>query len=328
MADTTISAAFSNIRLSATPKFISPEIFNPASSEPAEFIKHYDRTSIANGWTEDLKITFFGSFLEGAANRWYEKFVYDNPDSTYKDITKEFTKEFDDGLGIRSLEQKLETKNQKMGETLKNYFYDLKTLAFDYDRNMDGRIFTKHFERGMAPKYRAKYQMLRPKNPSVTDLKEIIARIDSAVQLEDTIPTPINQPPTPSTSDQFTRSQNGPRHYQQPTFRPNPPRNYNPNFFRNYSRPRYTPNVNQTYSPNRNFHPSPQNRHMHYISNPRHSFSTPNATQSLQRPPFPSQNYRNNTTNCFSCGGMGSHMNTCRFFNRNQRQHLNSFRTP
>lgn len=61
----------------------------------AQFISHvmfkinidfntYDRTAVDNNWNNDaLKILYFHSFLQGAANIWYKKYKATNPESDW-----------------------------------------------------------------------------------------------------------------------------------------------------------------------------------------------------------------------------------------------------
>ena len=56
---------------------------NPCSEDANKFLAQYDRCAVASSWEDNLKTTYFGSFLSGVANRWYEEFVAGNPDSRY-----------------------------------------------------------------------------------------------------------------------------------------------------------------------------------------------------------------------------------------------------
>ncbi|KAG5862199.1 hypothetical protein JTB14_023882 [Gonioctena quinquepunctata] len=98
MANTTINDALLAEKTPSIPDFISPATYNPCKGNANSFIKGYNRTAIANGWDEKLKICYFGSFLEGAANIWYTIYtnLAANNTKTWSDISEDFIKEFGD----------------------------------------------------------------------------------------------------------------------------------------------------------------------------------------------------------------------------------------
>ncbi|KAG5897281.1 hypothetical protein JTB14_011447 [Gonioctena quinquepunctata] len=83
MANTTIEETLQRTLQPATPKFIPPPTFNPGTDNASVFLRTYERTAIANGWDNSLKISYFGTFLEGAANIWYNRFI-ENEDNHKK----------------------------------------------------------------------------------------------------------------------------------------------------------------------------------------------------------------------------------------------------
>src|SRR3978361_1848491 len=76
--DATMAEAKSAIMNPAIPAFLSPQTYHPSRGVATNFIKDYERSSIANGWNNALKISYFSSFLEGASNLWYKRYS-ENP---------------------------------------------------------------------------------------------------------------------------------------------------------------------------------------------------------------------------------------------------------
>ncbi|KAJ3640457.1 hypothetical protein Zmor_003751 [Zophobas morio] len=127
----TIKEAFESSKSAATPQFVSPPIFDPCFHDAETILGSYDRCAIANGWDENLKIAYFGTFFSGIANRWYENYVENNISSTWKDIVLEFKVEFP--LKPKDAEFEFANKKQFDSEGIREYFYKLKLLTYDVD---------------------------------------------------------------------------------------------------------------------------------------------------------------------------------------------------
>lgn len=81
MANITISTVETGEKTPALPQFISPPTYNPCTDSAQSFIATYDRMAVANNWNDGLKILYFHSFLQGAANIWYTEYKEGHPDS-------------------------------------------------------------------------------------------------------------------------------------------------------------------------------------------------------------------------------------------------------
>ncbi|KAJ8911405.1 hypothetical protein NQ315_011372 [Exocentrus adspersus] len=122
MANTTLREAIDNGRTPSTPKFISPTTFNPATGNALTYIRAYDRTAVANGWTDAYKINYFGSFLEGAAGIWYEEYKGEagNANKTWQQITNDFCAEFAGPNHMKLAKSKFANRRQQDGEDIKD----------------------------------------------------------------------------------------------------------------------------------------------------------------------------------------------------------------
>lgn len=74
-----------------------------------------------------------------------------------KNVVDEFKLEFLSGLDDTIAELKFE--NKSLNKTLKKYFYDLKTLAYNYNPGGDEKTFMKFFERGMVDNFIVIYKI-------------------------------------------------------------------------------------------------------------------------------------------------------------------------
>lgn len=182
MANVTITEAFTSQKHPSIPSFISPEIFDPKRDDPQRFIQNYERAAVANAWNDNLKISYFGSFLSGIANRWYENFVTNNATKTWTDVKKEFLKEYRMSDYSEDKERKFENRRQTREESVREYFFDLSFLAYELDPLMEDEKFIKQFERGMHDKYFSNYKILKPDDVTVPELKSIIAKLDAIEQ--------------------------------------------------------------------------------------------------------------------------------------------------
>ena len=208
MADVTISNAFESKKTPAIPNFISPEIFDPKRDDPERFLKNYERAAVANAWDNNLKIIYFGSFLSGIANRWYEHLVDTEGDKKWEDVKKEFLKEFQMSDYSGDKEMQFENRKQGKDESVKEFFFDLLFLAHEVDPDMTDQRFIKYFEKGMLNKYFSNYKILKPDGVSIPGLKPIIEKLDAIERRADNI---SENPPETSSSQQQSWTNRQPR---------------------------------------------------------------------------------------------------------------------
>lgn len=186
MADISIHDALTAAKIPAVPQFISPQTFHPCKGSACNFIKNYERAAIANAWDDALKISYLGSFLDGAANLWYKLYIENqqNRDKTWGDIVDDFLREFEDSETHNTLKEKVENRKQMPTESVKDYYYELKTLYYDYDQSLNINEFKKFFEKGLQEEAAYHYYWLTntPNTPPTTmeQLKSLAVTIDKA----------------------------------------------------------------------------------------------------------------------------------------------------
>lgn len=177
----TIEAANAAEKTPRLPKFLNPDIYNPANGNALKFINDYERTSILNGWDLLHMINYFGLFLTGAAHLWYSKFKENptNSTKTWSEIKNEFTTKFAGESSLRLAKIKLYNRKQQPTESIKNYFYDLTILAEDYNPAMKDEDFIDHFENGLNQKFLQMYCTLRQSNMKISQLEDIVHKLSN-----------------------------------------------------------------------------------------------------------------------------------------------------
>lgn len=177
----TIGDAAANQRAPTTPKFVSPSSFDPVQTNPAIFLRSYDRCALANNWDDAHKINFLPHFLEGAANIWYTAYVADanNAQKTWNDVKRDFFTHFGGDAALKSSKLKFQTRRQGVGEDIKSFYYDLIVLANDYQPNMTTDAFRDQLELGLHPNYFELYDLLSQPRMTKTELNATIMKISA-----------------------------------------------------------------------------------------------------------------------------------------------------
>jgi len=184
MANTTISTVETGEKTSALRQFISPPTYNPCTDSAQSFMTTYDQMAVANNWNDVLKILYFHSFLQGAANIWYTEYKEGHPDSNWPLICQAFKNEFcNDNSSLRLL-AKVRERTQGPLEPTKNYFYNLRVLYKEYKREVDFGEFHEIFQNGLTAERKARYYWLThfPNQPprSLEEIKLLCITIDNA----------------------------------------------------------------------------------------------------------------------------------------------------
>jgi len=164
------------------PKFVSPTVFDPATSNVISFLKSYDEAALLNRWDEKYKIAYFGCFLKGVAQTWYDTYISDpaNESETWAKIKSTFMLEFGGESHLREIKLRLQNRKQGATEDIKNYFFDV--INNQIDGISDERII-EYFENGLHPLYYERYALLRKPGMTIKDLKEITLKLSELHQL-------------------------------------------------------------------------------------------------------------------------------------------------
>ncbi|XP_025834555.1 uncharacterized protein LOC112905744 [Agrilus planipennis] len=179
MQNTTLSNAFAETKQPATPKFIPPPTFDPSSDSALTFLSKYDRTAACNGWTDTYKIVYFGSFLEGPANIWYNEYIKNeqNRENDWEQIKNDFKREFNGEQPMRKLKFKFQNRKQRDNEDLKRYYYDLLCIAHEIDTDMPFETFRDQFENGLHSSFAETYYLFSNGITTFDELKKLVLRL-------------------------------------------------------------------------------------------------------------------------------------------------------
>ena len=314
--DTTIAEAKTAAMRPAVPTFLSPQTYHPSRGLASSFIGNYERSSIANGWDNTLKIAYFGSFLEGAANLWY-KLYSENPannQKTWDNIKDDFLAEFGDPDITKAIKSRLENRKQLPNEKVKDFFYELSMLYYEYDQTMNDESFIDYFEKGLTERSGYHYYWLtHPPNTKPTtleEIKELAITIDKAPPIVGVLPVtpPVLAGPTQrNIYPQVFNRGNGNGAPRPPMYRPS---NTNGRYYNQgtgQSR-NPVPRANTTYSNQGQY-----NRQGSNTNYTRPQKNTPNFQQSNQK----SRTF-NNRPRCFTCSGIGHYASACPNFRGRQ----------
>ncbi|KAL1516242.1 hypothetical protein ABEB36_000161 [Hypothenemus hampei] len=177
-ANTTVGNARGQTIEPIRPQFIQPPSFRPAYHSPTAFLLGYERAACGNGWNDGLKISHLGSYLEGTAVRWYHNYLLDpaNDTKTWDEVKRDFKNEFME-VQWGSLSNDLYYKQQGYTEDIGRYYYDLRNLADELNQNMPFEEFRAQFVKGLHPRFRPNYYMLREKEMSQAMLKNVVEKL-------------------------------------------------------------------------------------------------------------------------------------------------------
>ncbi|KAL1518362.1 hypothetical protein ABEB36_001997 [Hypothenemus hampei] len=177
-ANTTVGNARGQTIEPIRPQFIQPPSFRPAYHSPTAFLLGYERAACGNGWNDGLKISHLGSYLEGTAVPWYHNYLLDpaNDTKTWDEVKRDFKNEFME-VQWGSLSNDFYYKQQGYTEDIGRYYYDLRNLADELNQNMPFEEFRAQFEKGLHPRFRPNYYMLREKEMSQAMLKNVVEKL-------------------------------------------------------------------------------------------------------------------------------------------------------
>lgn len=185
--NTTIAESLANPKTPAVPKFLSPPVFDPCAGNAISFIKTYDRTAAANSWDNNLKISYLGSFLEGAADLWFKKYILkpENLQNTWEDIKGDFLREFEGADVKRMMEKKLWDTKQRPRQSILSYFYELQTVFGEYDPLFNIEEFRKFFENGMDKLLYKSYRLILDDELDWDKFKKIVRKLEDITILDE-----------------------------------------------------------------------------------------------------------------------------------------------
>ena len=308
MANVTILDATATGRKATIPQFISPPTFHPCKNNATDFLNNYERTAIANGWDETLKIAYFETFLDGASNLWFQEYKQNKGNNDWDDILRDFKIEFEDTDYQGKLKQKFEDRRQSEEESVVNYLYELRVLYTNYKNTIDMEEFLNTFGKGLTEENYYNYYWLTniPNKPpaNIEELKQIAITIDKAPkQIKRNLDRTNERGDNRQRGNNFTNPRPYRQAYNQPRWSNNPPRqSYNNSRQGTNYRGQNTYNGQQNANQQTNWHR--QERQAQNNPSPRGQDNT----EYLGTKP---RNSRNSQA-CYNCGKFGHFAATCR----------------
>ena len=175
IADAEAAAAVEAVK----PKFVSPEVFQPAKSSPQAFLRNFERCAIANGWQDVHKIRYLGSFLEGAANTWYTEYRTDeeNAQKTWSDVKDAFMRVFHGGQAQAVLRRALRAHRQAESQDILEYYYELLRKLEEYNPRFTDEDLQAYFEDGLHERYAGAYYVMQEESLTREQLRDIVYKL-------------------------------------------------------------------------------------------------------------------------------------------------------
>ena len=168
----------------AVPAFISAESFSSGQCA-LTFLDNYERCAKSNAWSNELKIYFFFSYLQGAADKWYQLYIAEesNLDKTWDQLKRDFLEEWGPKNPKREARKKLQNLKQGRAEKTLAFYYELLFLYGTYDPSKNFEFFLDYFEDGLADEAAERYYYFTNPNKQPKDwneVKQIAKLIDNA----------------------------------------------------------------------------------------------------------------------------------------------------
>jgi hypothetical protein len=181
-AHNTMADPFKPIRVA-----IKSEYFGKTEDEPLDFVDIFNKASIANKWTEELKLIQFPSYLRGNALSWYNaksRARTRNGEDPY--TCKELTEDFLNSNGPvdtrqDAVEFKLMSMKQGQDETCYQFLIKIENLCNRLDLEMPDSRRIKYVLRGLRE------EVLKSINPpapaTVAELPNFLTKYDETTIL-------------------------------------------------------------------------------------------------------------------------------------------------
>ena len=169
----------------AVPTFISPGCFSPSQQSAGSFINNFERCANANAWSQELKLFYFSSYLQGAAVRWFQMYVAEEEhlDNTWEQLKAAFLAEWGENNSKRDAKRNLEKRRQGRSEKTLEFYYELLYLYGQYDPGKVFDTFLEYFEDGLTEWAADQYYYFTSPNKrpgKLEELREIARAIDGA----------------------------------------------------------------------------------------------------------------------------------------------------
>ena len=100
---------------------MKPEPFDGERPRPRRWISDYEEAMLANGWSEEIAIKYFPTFLKGSAKDWYLTDVRPEPVTKWEDVKSLFINNYLGESDYQQLSLAIEAMRQRQGESVSSF---------------------------------------------------------------------------------------------------------------------------------------------------------------------------------------------------------------
>jgi len=146
---------------------VHPPLFTGGEHDnPKDWLERFDIAAKQNNWTDAIKATQFGAYMDGMARQWYNNAGNLPTDwldvaatantGARKGMRTAFLEEFQSTEYKRALRKKLKARRQSPKQQLMAYFLDVIDLCNKLDPNMTEEDQVKYAIEGLLPRLKEK----------------------------------------------------------------------------------------------------------------------------------------------------------------------------
>jgi hypothetical protein len=169
-----------NGRPPVLPSYVAPPVFYPATSDPAQFLRKFERCATQNGWKESIKICQLEFALADYAATWYEKYIDDisNCDNTWAQVKEDFHKRFGGHSSFGSKLNRLTQRKQGKNESVIDYYTAITAICEDIDPEMDINTIKDFLETGLHERFKNQFSSCTGYTRTREELEAAIRKMD------------------------------------------------------------------------------------------------------------------------------------------------------
>ena len=133
---------------------LTPRIYNPATEEITQWLKHYNEVSKANTWADPERIDHLPLFTAGAAYQYIS--TRSTPYADWDEAKTDLQNVFGPKNSEDYFFDQMASRKQKEGEQCRVYFFDKLDRVHRWKPNADDGEKLSHLQRGLLKTFREK----------------------------------------------------------------------------------------------------------------------------------------------------------------------------
>jgi len=190
---------------------MKPEPFDGEKPRPRRWISDYEEAMIANGWSEEIAIKYFPTFLRGSAKDWYLTDVRPEPVTRWELVKSLFINNYLGESDYQQLSQAIEAMRQRQGESVSNFIPRARRLMLLLTPDLPEREQVRQLKLKLRHEYNALLAFSNVK--TLVELKTTCLRIEAGFHRnrEGTDSRPRSRPPTRPVERGSSRPKNRPQ---------------------------------------------------------------------------------------------------------------------